>query len=86
MPRATGANIACATMACQSDRTITAGADSSVGVDINAMLGASRCGERAAAGDGNIAAVGRNRGGKGIAHSCDTDTEILHPGGVAALA
>ena len=86
MPRATDANIARATPACQCDRTITAGADSSVGVDINAMLGGSRCGERAAAGDGNIAAVGRDRGGKVIVHSCDTDTEILHAGGVAALA
>ena len=86
MPRATGANIARATPACQCHRAIAAGADGAVCEEINAVLAASRCGQRAAAGDRNIAAVGRDRGGKVIAHRCDTNTVILRAGGVAALA
>ena len=86
MPIATGANIARATPACQCHRAIAAGADGAVCEEMNAVLGDSRCGQRAAAGDGNVAAVGSDRGGKVITHSCDTNTEILHAGGVAALA
>ena len=86
MPRATGANIARATPAGQCHRAIAAGADGAVCVDINAVLAASRCGQRAAAGDGNIATVGSDRGGEVVLRSCDTNTVVLRAGGVAPLA
>ena len=85
MTRATDANVARATPACQCHRAIAAGADRAVCVDTNAVLATSRCGQRAAAGDGNIATVGSDRGGVGSGNTYDLDTVILTAGCVAAL-